>query len=68
VSPAGGRHRLRLSVHELPRTAIPRVPYEKFRDGHPDRYLGDRTHNFRLAQKDVRPNQPARDLGKRLWH
>jgi hypothetical protein len=34
MGPAGGRHRLRLSVHELPKTAIPRVPGEKFRDGH----------------------------------
>jgi hypothetical protein len=62
MGPAGGRHRLRLTVHELPRAAIPRVPNEKFRDGHPDRYLGDRTHDFRLAQKDGRPNQPAADV------
>jgi hypothetical protein len=59
MGPAGGRHRLRLSVHELPQTAIPRVPGEEFRDGHPDRYLGNRTHDFGLAQKDDRPNQPA---------
>ena len=62
MGPAGGRHRLRLSVHELPRAAIPRVPNEKFRDGHPDRYLGNRTHDSRLAQKDGRPNQPAAGL------
>jgi hypothetical protein len=46
MGPAGGRHRLRLSVHELPQTAIPRVPNEKFRNGHPDRYLGNRTHDL----------------------
>ena len=57
MGPAGGRHRLRLSVHELPQTAIPRVPNEKFRDGHPDRYLGNRTHDFRLARKDDSPNE-----------
>jgi hypothetical protein len=55
MGPAGGRHRLRLSVHELPQTAIPRVPNEKFRDGHPDRYLGNRAHDFRLARKDGQP-------------
>jgi len=49
MGPAGGRNRLRLSVHELPKTAIPRVPDEKFRDVHPDRYLGNRTHDFRLG-------------------
>jgi hypothetical protein len=57
MGPAGGRHRLRFSVHELPQTAIPRVPNEKFRDGHPDRYLGNRAHDFRLARKDGQPTE-----------
>jgi hypothetical protein len=35
------------------------VPGEELRDGHPDRYLGNRTHDFRLAQNDGRPNQPT---------
>ncbi len=62
MGPARGRHRLRRAVHELPKPAIPRVPNKKFRDGHPDRDLGNRTHDFRLAQKDGRPNQPAADV------
>jgi hypothetical protein len=56
MGPAGRRHRLRLSVHELPQAAVPRVPGEELRDGHPDRYLGNRTHDFRLARKDDSPN------------
>jgi hypothetical protein len=46
MGPAGGRHLLRLSVHELPQTAIPRVSNEKFRNGHSDRYLGNRAHDL----------------------
>jgi hypothetical protein len=65
MGPAGGRHGLRHSVHELPKPTIPRVPNEKLRDGHPDRYLGNRTHDFKLAQKDGRPNQRAADLSNR---